>query len=323
MKKIIFLLLWSLGSFRSLSACDCMPTDSLEAIKISDWIISGKVIKVQLLVRDNKTNDYLLFNDWEEYKTKIYGDDFIWLHEIEVNEKIKGDFTNNIIHIYSHVQESACGIIYPAGKEVLILAKKKGNSNETLFIMNKFPNIPVAYTNLCLDFAAISLQKKYQWKSELLDKNSLIEINANKTPSIEAKTDSLHILDSLIQAFNKEKYALESDEETAKNRSRTKIEWKETTFDFGTVTTGEKIKHRYYFENKGQQDFYISRVKTSCGCTSPTWSTEAIPPGKTGFVEVLFDTTDRDGDIKKTLNVLGNFEGETHVILTLKGKIIL
>lgn len=135
--------------------------------------------------------------------------------------------------------------------------------------------------------------------------------------------DSLHLLDSLIQAFSKEKYAMEKDEEVAQNRSRTLIEWKETTYDFGTVVTGEKISHKYYFENKGNADFYISRVKTSCGCTVPKWSSEAILPGKTGFVEVFFDSTDREGDIKKTINVLGNFEGDTHKQLILKGKVLL
>lgn len=136
------------------------------------------------------------------------------------------------------------------------------------------------------------------------------------------KSDSLHLLDSLIQAFNQEKNIQEKEEQIAQNRPRTQIEWQETSFDFGKVVAGEKITHKYYFENKGNQDFYISRVKTSCGCTAPKWSSEAIPPGKRGFVEVVFDSTDREGDIKKTLNVLGNFEGDTHKQLVLKGVVI-
>lgn len=139
----------------------------------------------------------------------------------------------------------------------------------------------------------------------------------------QIQPDSLRLLDSLIQAFSKEKYAMEKDEETAQNRTRTAIEWQETSYDFGTVVTGEKISHKYYFENKGSANFYISRVKSSCGCTVPKWSSEAILPGKTGFVEVLFDSTDREGDIKKTVNVLGNFEGDTHKQLILKGKVLL
>lgn len=146
---------------------------------------------------------------------------------------------------------------------------------------------------------------------------------AKAQEQLPVQSDSLQLLDSLIQAFSKEKTALANDEQMAQNRPRTQIEWKETTYDFGTIITGEKITHKYYFENKGQNDFYIARVKTSCGCTSPKWSSEAVPPGKMGFVEVVFDSTDRDGDIKKTVNVLGNFEGDTHQQLVLIGKVLL
>ncbi len=140
---------------------------------------------------------------------------------------------------------------------------------------------------------------------------------------VQIQPDSLSLLDSLIQAFSKEKYAMEKEEDVAQKRPRTAIEWQETTYDFGIVITGEKISHKYYFENKGNADFYISRVKTSCGCTVPKWSSEAVLPGEMGFVEVLFDSTDREGDIKKTVNVLGNFEGNTHKQLILKGKVVV
>ncbi len=73
----------------------------------------------------------------------------------------------------------------------------------------------------------------------------------------------------------------------------TKIEFLETTYDFGTVKDGEKVKHVYKFKNTGKEPLIISDAKGSCGCTVPDWPREPIAPGKTGEIKVEFDSKNK------------------------------
>ncbi len=73
----------------------------------------------------------------------------------------------------------------------------------------------------------------------------------------------------------------------------TKIEFMETTYDFGTVKDGEKVKHVYKFKNTGKEPLIISDAKGSCGCTVPDWPREPIAPGKMGEIKVEFDSKNK------------------------------
>ena len=70
----------------------------------------------------------------------------------------------------------------------------------------------------------------------------------------------------------------------------TKIAFSETDFDFGTVKDGEKVTHNFKFTNNGTEPLIISNAQGSCGCTVPEWPKEAIAPGKTGEIKVVFDS---------------------------------
>lgn len=85
--------------------------------------------------------------------------------------------------------------------------------------------------------------------------------------------------------------AVPADAATAKPTGPiTKIEFTETTYDFGTVKDGEKVTHNYKFKNTGKEPLIISEAKGSCGCTVPQWPREPIAPGKTGEIKVEFDS---------------------------------
>ncbi len=73
----------------------------------------------------------------------------------------------------------------------------------------------------------------------------------------------------------------------------TSIKFEETTFDFGTVKDGEKVKHNYKFTNTGKVPLIISDAKGSCGCTVPDWPREPIAPGKSGEIKVEFDSKNK------------------------------
>lgn len=85
-----------------------------------------------------------------------------------------------------------------------------------------------------------------------------------------------------------------------------KFKWKEQVHDFGVVIQGEKVSYTYIYTNHGKSDLVISSVHASCGCTVPKYDTEPILPGKSGKIEVIFDSSGRNGLQNKTLTVLAN-----------------
>ncbi len=76
--------------------------------------------------------------------------------------------------------------------------------------------------------------------------------------------------------------------------------------DFGKVTKGEKVAYIFTFVNKGTSDLILKSVTTSCGCTVPKYDSKPIAPGEEGTLEVVFDTSGRNGKQTKTITVKSN-----------------
>lgn len=86
------------------------------------------------------------------------------------------------------------------------------------------------------------------------------------------------------------------------------IQFEETSHDFGKIIQGEKVSYLFKFKNTGKSDLLISKVSTSCGCTVGKYPKEPIEPGKSGTIEVTFDSNNRKGFQNKTITVLTNTE---------------
>lgn len=108
-----------------------------------------------------------------------------------------------------------------------------------------------------------------------------------------------------------------------------------TSFDFGDVSMANgKVTKKISVKNEGDADLVISKMSTSCMCTtaalevdgkkSPAFGmpghggpsgawTGTIPPGKTGMLELVFDPNahgpDAVGTIKRTINIISNDGG--------------
>jgi hypothetical protein len=87
---------------------------------------------------------------------------------------------------------------------------------------------------------------------------------------------------------------------------RSEIIFREYQHDFGKVSEGEKLSYTFIFDNKGTGDLVISSATTTCGCTLPKYDKKPIPPGGNGNLEVVFDTSGRDGTQTKTITVKSN-----------------
>ncbi|MGB1307662.1 MAG: DUF1573 domain-containing protein [Oceanihabitans sp.] len=99
-----------------------------------------------------------------------------------------------------------------------------------------------------------------------------------------------------------------------------KIEFKQTTIDYGTIQKGADGVRVFEFTNTGDAPLIISKVSSSCGCTVPKKPEGPIMPGDTGEIQVKYDTK-RVMPIRKTITVLSNAETPT-VALKIKGEVI-
>jgi len=98
-----------------------------------------------------------------------------------------------------------------------------------------------------------------------------------------------------------------------------KIEFKTETVDYGVIEKGSDGVRVFEFTNTGTAPLIISKVSSSCGCTIPKKPEEAILPGKTGEIQVKYDTK-RVGMIRKAITVISNADTPTKV-LKIKGEV--
>lgn len=76
--------------------------------------------------------------------------------------------------------------------------------------------------------------------------------------------------------------------------------------DFGKIKAGEKVSYSFRFVNRGGSDLIIQSASGSCGCTVPDFPKEPIPPGREGFIRVMFNSEGKTGVQEKQVTVLSN-----------------
>ena len=95
-----------------------------------------------------------------------------------------------------------------------------------------------------------------------------------------------------------------------------KISFDETEFNFGTVKEGTIVKHTFQFKNTGHVPLLISDVRTTCGCTVPTWNKTPIAVGATDKIDVSFNTENKQNEQVKKITILANtFPSETITVI--------
>jgi len=124
---------------------------------------------------------------------------------------------------------------------------------------------------------------------------------------------------SLIQTENQKKENENSDVQTSNNgegteTKLTKIEFEKDNHDFGIIKEGEKVTHVFKFKNVGTEPLVIKNVKPACGCTTPDWTKDPVPPGGEGKIEVSFDSQGRTGIQNKSVEVFANTDPEVHTL---------
>src|SRR5262249_43758942 len=100
-----------------------------------------------------------------------------------------------------------------------------------------------------------------------------------------------------------------------------KIEFANTTFDFGKVPAGQIITHGFTFTNTGDQVLQIKDVRPSCGCTTTSGWEREIMTGKTANIPIRFNSTEYTGPIHKTVIIICDDPAQTNLVLHIQGTI--
>ena len=79
------------------------------------------------------------------------------------------------------------------------------------------------------------------------------------------------------------------------------------THDFGKCKRSEVKRHTFYVTNTGDAPLLILHVSTACGCTTTSYTTKSIKPGKRGKIEVEFNPASQPpGPFRKVITVYLN-----------------
>ncbi len=98
------------------------------------------------------------------------------------------------------------------------------------------------------------------------------------------------------------------------------ISFVDEVYDFGQITDGEVVEHTFKFTNTGTEPVIVSRVSTSCGCTTPEYTATPVAPNKDGEVKVRFDSHGQSGKQQKIITVVSNAKNNIQTI-QLKGEV--
>ncbi|ETN93942.1 DUF1573 domain-containing protein [Zhouia amylolytica] len=90
--------------------------------------------------------------------------------------------------------------------------------------------------------------------------------------------------------------------------------------NYGNLQQNSNGDRVFIFTNTGNAPIVISQVKTSCGCTVPTYSKLPVLPGEKGEIKVQYDTN-RLGAFNKTITIISNAT-DGNKILRIKGNVL-
>ncbi|MFO7616333.1 MAG: DUF1573 domain-containing protein [Bacteroidales bacterium] len=95
----------------------------------------------------------------------------------------------------------------------------------------------------------------------------------------------------------------------------------EDSFNFGTITPGQKITHDFILKNEGTDPLIIRKVSTTCGCTASVPDKYEIPGGDQTVIKSTFDSRGKAGKQFQTITLIVNDPVKPTQVIRLIGSV--
>lgn len=108
--------------------------------------------------------------------------------------------------------------------------------------------------------------------------------------------------------------------EVKSHGTQAEITFNEMKHDYGQIVKGGDGVCEFEYKNTGKAPLMLTNVRSSCGCTVPSWSKQPLMPGKSAKIKVKYNTNNV-GNINKSITVESNASNGT-VVLKITGKVV-
>ena len=92
------------------------------------------------------------------------------------------------------------------------------------------------------------------------------------------------------------------------------------TINYGNIAQNSDGKRTFTFKNVGNASIIVSKIKTSCGCTTTTKLTQPILPGETAEIDIQY-ATKKLGAFSKTVTITSD-AFEKRKVVRIKGRVL-
>lgn len=98
------------------------------------------------------------------------------------------------------------------------------------------------------------------------------------------------------------------------------ITFSQDQIDYGIIKKNSDGNQIFKFTNTGDKPLIISNVKSSCDCSVLSWTRTPILPGKSGEINVKYNTKNL-GKFSKSIEVFSNDPKISRKLLKIKGEV--
>jgi len=98
------------------------------------------------------------------------------------------------------------------------------------------------------------------------------------------------------------------------------LSWDQTTEEFGSIQQNTPVTADFVVTNQSEESLLITDVKSTCGCTVPSYQKEPLQPGESTIIKATYNAK-KEGNFRKTIKVYTS-ANEKPIPLTLKGKVV-
>lgn len=98
----------------------------------------------------------------------------------------------------------------------------------------------------------------------------------------------------------------------AEQKTTETLAFRQTEHDFGKIPQNKPVYYSFEIVNTSGAPVKLDNVQASCGCTTPEWSKDPIPPGGTGRIRVGYNAAS-EGYFEKFITVAYNGNGTKQI----------